>query len=99
MCGGKQRGQGRNRAIHQPGQTGLNDLQHKQSLLPVGFLLRECRARDAPGDHHVTALLFGQVAEQLANPGIRGAPRRHLVETLGFEFNGFGGFFDYFFER
>ena len=76
--GGEQRRQGRDRAVHQPGQARLDHLQHEQPL-PRGRLVRRAGAaapRATSAIALVLALLLGQVAEQLADARVGGPPGR-----------------------
>ena len=52
--------------------------------------------RDLFGGVRVVAFLLGQVAEQLADAGVGGAPAGGLVKASRLHFHGFGGFLDGF---
>ena len=71
---GEDRGQRRDRAIHEAGQTGLHDLEHEQAaaggvLVALG-LGRQLLRLQLAGAMLVGALRLGQVVEQLADMDI-----------------------------
>ena len=93
MCGergGKQGRQGGHRAVHQTRQAGLDDLEHEQPFLSVGFLFTELGQRDPLRNLGVVTFLLGQISQQLAHARVRRPARRRLVEPFGFEFHELG---------
>src|SRR5580704_5575991 len=90
-AGREERRQGRDRTVHQPGETGLMDLQKKEPPLGFALLLLDlarhvlCLELLRPG--FVTALFGCEVAEELADGGVGRLPRRPLVEALALRFH------------
>src|SRR5438309_2112123 len=82
--GGEQGRQGRDRAVHQPGQAGLDHLEYEQAL-PRGRLLfgrpgGALGALQLLGEQRVLALLLGQVAQELPDACVAALPGGGLVE-------------------
>ena len=92
--GSEQRRQRRDRTIHQPGQSRLDDLQNEQPLGAGLFVLAQFRFRDLFGGDGVVAFLFRKVAEQLADASVGGAAGGGFVKAPGFNFHALGGFLD-----
>src|SRR5262249_31827037 len=82
IAGGERRGEDgrerRDRAVHQAGKAGLNNLQNKQAA--VGFLFFGLDAGgelfffERIGTLFVAALLVGQIVQQLPNAGVLRTP-------------------------
>jgi hypothetical protein len=68
--GGEQRRERGDRAVHQAGEPGLDDLQDEQPLGAGIFRPRSIWWGDLLGGVGVVAFLFGEVAEQLADAGV-----------------------------
>ena len=87
--GGEERRERRYRAVHQPSQTGLNDLEHEQALpgrrLSFQRTGRPLRALEFFGQAGVLTLLTRQITEQLTGARIGGLPRGSLVEPPGLQ--------------
>ena len=81
---GKDRGQGGDGAIHQAGEPGLDDLQHKQAAAGALFFApRSVVQIVAPkllGAGLMLALFLGKVIEQLPDTGIGSSRSRFLVK-------------------
>lgn len=91
-CGGEERGERGDGAIHEAGEAGLDDLEEEEALLLGGFVLTHLHGADALGLVCVVALLLDEVAEELADACIGGAFCGGFVETDCLEFHELGLF-------
>ncbi len=82
--GGEQRRERGDGAVHEPGESGLDDLQDEQPLGAGLFVLAQFGRGDLLGGDGVVAFLFGEVAEELADAGVGGAAAGGLVKAAGF---------------
>ena len=89
--GRKQRRQGRDRTVHQPGQPRLHVLQHEHA--PLGLVLLGARVggQDRLAEflrqRFVLGLDLSQFEEQLSNRDVAGGFRGPAVEAFGFVFH------------
>ena len=88
--GREHRSQRRHRSVHQPRQSGLYNLQYKQTAL--GFFLRLLYGqRNAllhrSGGYLMLALDLFQISQQLTNARIRYLTDRLLIELASFQFH------------
>ena len=93
---GEQRRERGDRAVHQAGQTRLNNLQQEQPFLLRRFGFAELGQGDSFGSLRVAAFLLGEVPEQLPDPGVGRAASGDLVKPLRFHLHGLGRFLDGF---
>ena len=89
--GGEHRRQGRDRAVHQPDQSGLDHLQHEAAagIVVLGLTLarRQAAQRDLARGLLVRVLGGGEVAQQTAHRRVGGAQRRLAIEARRIAFH------------
>ena len=88
---GKNRRQGGDGSVHQPGEPGLHNLQNEEASLSdflIGLHVRgEFLFVEFLGAHFVSALFIRQVIQQLPNARILRARRGFLIESPGLDFH------------
>ena len=90
--GGEERRERRNRAVHQTGESGLDDLQEKKSFRLRFFVLAQFCVSDFFGGVRVVAFFLGKVAEQLADSRVRRPSRGDFIKPQRLDFHRLGGF-------
>ena len=92
--GGEHRRQGGDRAVHQPGQPGLDHPQHERGpgarVLAAADIVRQVLVAQLVGAMFMLHLGVGQVAEQLAHRDVLAARGGGAVEALGLGLHAFG---------
>ncbi len=87
---GEERRQRRDRAVHQPGETGLDILQNEIALLPCVFLLAlggvQIFVLDVGRDGFVALFDLGEIGEQCPDGRVLRLRRGLDVEIVGFGF-------------